>query len=189
MSKSPLPDTGPNADPGDALWRHMVRFDAARRGLTLDLTADDANRRRIAAAFGMISLEALSAHIVTTSVPGLKPLVHVHLELTGEVTQECGVSLEPFSHAISATLDLDCIQAGDVTDEVAAVGESELSLDDLDEPDVVENGQIDLGQYVIEALGEAYDPFARKPGVVFEEPETEAEPSPFAVLAKLKRDE
>jgi uncharacterized metal-binding protein YceD (DUF177 family) len=99
------------------------------------------------------------------------------------------VTLEAFSHPISAVLDLDCIQASDVTDEVAEVGEAELSLNDLDEPDVVENGQIDLGQYVIEALGEAYDPFARKPGVVFEEPEAAQEPSPFAILAKLKRDE
>ncbi len=72
---------------------------------------------------------------------------------------------------------------------MAEIGSREFSLADLDEPDVVENGQIDLGQYVIEALGDAYDPFARKPGVVFEEPEVEAEPSPFAVLAKLKRDE
>ncbi|MBW8733759.1 MAG: DUF177 domain-containing protein, partial [Asticcacaulis sp.] len=72
---------------------------------------------------------------------------------------------------------------------VAAIGESELGLSDLDEPDVIHSGQVDLGQYIIEALGEAYDPFARKPGVVFEEPEPEREPSPFAVLAKLKRDD
>jgi uncharacterized metal-binding protein YceD (DUF177 family) len=167
----------------------MVRFDAARRGLTLDLIADSAHRDRIAQAFGMISLEALSAHVTTQALPGLKPLVHIHLELHGQVTQECGVTLEPFSHAITGELDLDCIQAGDVTDEVAAIGEAELSLDDLDEPDVIENGQIDLGQYIIEALGEAYDPFARKPGAVFEELEMAPEPSPFAVLAKLKRDE
>ncbi len=173
----------------DGLWVHRVRFDAARRGLTVDLTADEAQRKTIAAAFGMVSLEALSAHIVTTGVEGPKPLVHLRLILKGEVTQECGVTLDPFSHPIDGRLDLDLIQAGDVSDEVADIGESELSLLDLDEPDVIENGQIDFGQYVIEALGEAYDPFARKPGAVFEEPEEEKEPSPFAVLAKLKRDE
>ncbi|HVZ29321.1 MAG TPA: YceD family protein [Asticcacaulis sp.] len=185
MSKPASPDTGND----ESLWRHEVRFDAARRGLDLALTADAEHRQAIADSFGMISLDALSAHVVTRAVSGPKPLVRVHLELTGQVTQECGVTLEPFSHTISAALDLDCIQAADVTDEVAAVGEAELSLDDLDEPDVIENGQIDLGQYIIEALGEAYDPFARKPGAVFEEPETEREPSPFAALAKLKRDE
>jgi uncharacterized metal-binding protein YceD (DUF177 family) len=171
-----------------SLWEHKVRFDAARKGLQLTLTADDARRRLIAENFGMISLDALTAIITTSDVKGLKPLVHVHVALTGDVTQECGVTLDPFSHAISSELDVDCIQAADVTDEVSAVGETELSLDDLDEPDVVTDGQIDLGLYVIEALGEAYDPFARKPGAVFEDIEAEPEPSPFAALAKLKRD-
>ncbi|MBW8733199.1 MAG: DUF177 domain-containing protein, partial [Asticcacaulis sp.] len=147
----------------DSLWTHRVRFDAARQGLTLDLVADEARRKTIAAGFGMVALDALSAHIVTHEVKGPKPLVHLHLDLRGEVTQECGVSLEPFSHAISATLDLDLIEARDVEDEVAAIGESELGLSDLDEPDVIHSGQVDLGQYIIEALGEAYDPFARKP--------------------------
>lgn len=175
------------ADAG--LWEHRVRFDAAFAGLSLDLEADAERRAAIARGFGMISLDALSAHVETKAVKGYKPMVHVRLQLKGMVTQECGVSLETFSHAIAGQLDIDCIERARVTDEVAEIGESELSLDDLDEPDVVSNGQIDLGQYIIEALGESYDPFARKPGVVFEEPDMAPEPSPFAVLAKLKRDE
>jgi len=171
------------------LWEHRVRFDQALKGLTLDLVADDARRAAIAAGFGMLSLDALTAHVVTREAASDKPMVHIRLTLKGEVTQECGVSLEPFSHAISGELEIDCIEKQRVTSEVAEVGSREFTLDDLDEPDVIENGQIDLGQYVIEALGEAYDPFARKPGAVFEEPEAEKEPSPFAVLSKLKRDE
>jgi len=138
--------TDPKSDSGH-LWEHKVRFDAARKGLKLTLTADEARRRLIAEAFGMISLDALTAIITTSATTGLKPLVHVRVDLTGEVTQECGVTLDP---------------------------------------DVITNGQIDLGLYIIEALGEAYDPFARKPGVVFEDIEAEPEPSPFAALAKLK---
>ena len=173
----------------EGLWTHRVRFDAARRGMSVELVADEAHRKTIAEGFGMISLDALTAKITLTETKGIKPVVHLHLDLRGDVTQECGASLEAFSHPISTTLDLDLIQAADVDDEVKEIGEAELSLNDLDEPDVIHGGQIDLGQYVIEALGEAYDPFARKPGVVFEEPEPEKEPSPFAVLAKLKRDE
>jgi len=170
------------------LWQHKVRCDAARKGLQLTLAADAAHRRLIAENFGMIALDALTAVVTTSAVKGLKPLVRVHVELTGEVTQECGVTLEPFSHAIASELDVDCILAADVTDEVAGLGEAELSLDDLDEPDIVTDGQIDLGLYIIEALGEAYDPFARKPGAVFEDIEAEPEPSPFAALSKLKRE-
>lgn len=178
-----------SAQKDEGLWEHKVRFDAAYSGLTLDLVADAARRDIIARGFGMISLDALTAHIETRPAKGYKPMVHVRLTIDGHVTQECGVSVEPFSHPIHGEFDIDCIERAKVTDEVAAIGESELSLDDLDEPDVITAGRIDLGQYIIEALGEAYDPFARKPGVVFEEPEVETEPSPFAVLAKLKRDE
>ena len=186
MSKTDA-QSEPKSDSGN-LWEHKVRFDAARKGLKLTLTADEARRNLIAEAFGMVSLDALTAVITTSATAGIKPLVHVHVDLTGEVTQECGVTLDPFSHGLSARLDLDCIQAGDVADEVTEPGEAELRLEDLDEPDIVTNGQIDLGLYVIEALGEAYDPFARKPGVVFEDIEAEPEPSPFAALAKLKGD-
>lgn len=171
------------------LWEHRVRFDQAAKGLKVDLVADEAHRAVIEKAFGMITLNNLTAHIETKAAAGAKPVVHVSLALTGEVTQECGVTLEPFTHEISSELEIDCIEKQRVTTEVAEVGAREFTLDDLDEPDVIENGQIDLGQYVIEALGEAYDPFARKPGAVFEEPEPVKEPSPFAVLAQLKRDE
>jgi uncharacterized metal-binding protein YceD (DUF177 family) len=172
----------------ETLWEHKVRFDAARQGLDLTLSADEDRRKAIAADFGMVSLDALTARITTHEIRGVKPLVHVHVRLDGEVTQECAVTLDAFSHPISAELDVDCIQAADVEDEVKPVGEAELSLNDLDEPDIVHSGQIDLGLYIIEALGEAYDPFARKPGVEFEDIEAEPEPSPFAVLAKLKRE-
>ena len=178
------------SDQSDAgLWEHRVRFDQAGKGLKIDLVADDAHRNTIAQAFGMIGLNSLTAHVETRSAPGDKPIVHVSLTLKGDVTQECGVTLEPFTHAISGELEIDCIEKQRITNEVAEIGAREFTLDDLDEPDVIENGQIDLGQYVIEALGEAYDPFARKPGAVFEEPEAVKEPSPFAVLAQLKRDE
>ena len=46
-------------------------------------------------------------------------------------------------------------------------------------------GQI-LAAYVVEDLALAIDPFPRKPGVEFEAPDAPGEPSPFAVLAKLK---
>lgn len=174
------------------LWEYRVRFDDALKGQTLELVADEARRKKLEAAFGMQKLISLTATIRTLSkvaVPhgGTRsvPMAHIEVSLKGEVTQECAVSLEPFTHGIEADIEIDCIRAADYVPP-EETGENELSLDDLDEPDVIEGPEIDIGLYVIEALGEAYDPFARKPGVVFVEPEPEVEPSPFAVLAKLK---
>jgi uncharacterized metal-binding protein YceD (DUF177 family) len=53
-------------------------------------------------------------------------------------------------------------------------------------PDIVEDGQIDLGQYVVEQLALRLDPFPRKPGAEFVQPPEPAEISPFAVLKSLR---
>jgi uncharacterized metal-binding protein YceD (DUF177 family) len=61
-----------------------------------------------------------------------------------------------------------------------------VTLEDDDPPDEIEGGVVDLGAYVVEHLALALDPFPRKPGVEFEAPAQESEPSPFAALARLK---
>lgn len=183
-----MADTHPDTD--DLLWAYPVTFDKAFKGLDIILEADEAQRERVKAAFGMIELIRLNVQVKTVGKArhDLSEMVHISVNLSGEVTQECGVTLEPFTHEISSDLEVDCIRAETYSRPQQAAGEQELSADDLDEPDLIENGRIDLGLYIIEALGEAYDPFARKPGAVFEEPEVEAEPSPFAALSRLKFD-
>jgi len=182
QSDSPSPDS--------PLWTHLIRYDEAARGLDLRLEADEARRQVIAEGFGMSELHGLEAQVKTRSARGNKgDIVVVSVAVKADVTQECGVTLELFRHEVGAEIEVTCAQVEKRRTDKADEPEQELSLDDLDEPDRIENGQIDIGQYVIEALGEAYDPFARKPGAVFEEPDTPAEPSPFAVLSQLKRDQ
>lgn len=178
------------SDIDDLLWTHPVTFDKAFKGLDIALEADEPLRAHLKQAFGMANLISLNTRIKTVgkSGHGRGDVVHVSVDLTAEVTQECGVTLELFTHNIASTLEVDCIEAPAPSGDAVSTGEHELSAQDLDEPDVIENGRIDLGLYIVEALGDAYDPFARKPGAVFEEPEAQAEPSPFAVLSKLKLD-
>jgi uncharacterized metal-binding protein YceD (DUF177 family) len=176
-------------DKDKSLWSHFVRFDEAFRGLDQSLMADAERLMVIKDAFGMSELHALSAKLHTQGDRGPDgDIVLVQVSLKGEVTQECGVSLDLFRHEIASELEVRCALKDRYKQKVPVAGELELGFHDLDEPDLVEDGQIDLGLYIIEALGEAYDPFARKPGVIFVEPETAPEPSPFAVLAALKRD-
>ncbi|MCT6647115.1 DUF177 domain-containing protein, partial [Enterococcus faecalis] len=67
--------------------------------------------------------------------------------------------------------------------------EIEVTLDE-DDVDPIEDGKIDLGQYAVEQLALSLDPFPRKPGAEFVQPEEPAEISPFAALKALKpRDE
>ncbi len=71
---------------------------------------------------------------------------------------------------------------------LSAEPEHELELDPEadDPPDEISDGVLPLGAYVLEDLSLAIDPFPRKPGVAFEPPPGPSEPSPFAVLARLK---
>jgi hypothetical protein len=57
---------------------------------------------------------------------------------------------------------------------------------DVDAPDPIIGGIIDLGATVSEFLTLSLDPYPRRPGAVFTEPDTpDEEPSPFAVLRQI----
>jgi uncharacterized metal-binding protein YceD (DUF177 family) len=104
------------------------------------------------------------------------------------VRQTCGVTLEPFESDLEGEIRLRALPQGSAAlggpDE--AGGELDLDPEADDPPEVLPDDRIDLGAYVVEDLSLAIDPFPRKPGVEFEAPEQPGEPSPFAVLAKLK---
>jgi hypothetical protein len=69
----------------------------------------------------------------------------------------------------------------------------DLSPTDLDPPDPIIGGVIDLGQVVAEQLVLALDPFPRAPGAAFDSPadapaaEGTPTPGPFAALAALRQ--
>jgi len=79
--------------------------------------------------------------------------------------------------------------------------DTEMSYEDLKDmdlgineeaPEIIENGQIDLGQIAIEQLALVMEDYPRRVGEVFEfvsefDEETTREAHPFAVLEKLKK--
>ncbi|HRJ63717.1 MAG TPA: DUF177 domain-containing protein, partial [Brevundimonas sp.] len=96
------------------------------------------------------------------------------------LAQTCGITLEPLPLEIDAPFVLTLAEAVDEeSDEIV------ITMDD-ESPDLIENGQIDLGQYAVEQLALRLDPFPRKPGAEFVQPPEPAEISPFAVLKQLR---
>jgi hypothetical protein len=72
--------------------------------------------------------------------------------------------------------------------EPAALDNLDLSDAAADQPEALENGQLDLGALAAEFLMLAIDPYPRKAGAVFEPLPAGKEPAgPFAALANLKR--
>jgi len=167
-------------------WRETVTLAEAQRGtVRRALQADPAARGRIAKVLGLDALESLTAEVKVS--PWLDG-VQIEGRWRAAVRQTCGVTLDPFDSDLEGELRLRALPQGSAAlggaDE--AGGELDLDPEGEDPPDVLPDDRIDLGAYVVEALSLAIDPFPRKPGVQFEPPEQAGEPSPYAVLAKLK---
>jgi len=156
----------------------IVRVNEIGPGIRRTLEPDAATRARIARSLDLASLDAFTATL------DIRP-ARVGWSLSGRVVadavQTCGLTLEPLPVAIDETFSIDLIEA---TEPVAGE-EVEVSLED-DTPDVIEDGRIDLGQYAVEQLALTLDPFPRKPGAAFVQPEEPAEISPFAVLKAFR---
>jgi len=156
----------------------------------------DEDRQRIAQAYELEAMPALKADLNLS--PWRKAGIRVHGTVKAILRQRCGVTLEIFDQELTDEIDRTFEPlpksprtARDLNDE----GEIEIQMESIDPPDVIENGKIDLGAVICEQLALNIDPFPRKPGVAFEaaltgetdEGEDDGkEPSPFAVLAKLK---
>ena len=167
-------------------WREVLTLAEAQRGaVRRTLEADAAARERIAKALGLDALPGLDAELrVSPWLDG----VQIDGRWRARVRQTCGVTLEPFDSDIEGEIHQRAVPQGSSALGGADEGGGELDLDpDADDPpDVLTDDKVDLGAYVVEDLSLAIDPFPRKPGVEFEPPEQPGEPSPFAVLAKLK---
>ncbi len=165
-----------------AAWSEPLRLDQIGKGVVRRISASEESRRRIAAELDLASLDRLDAEV---EVRPFGDSWEVSGRLSAAAEQTCGVTLEPLPVEIDARFAVRVVAEAPPVEDGPPV---EFGLDSEDPPDVAEDRVIDLAAYVVEHLALELDPFPRKPGVEFEPPAGEAEPSPFAVLAKLRRD-
>lgn len=158
-------------------YSEPVRLHQVPGGVKRTLEPDAATRARIVKALDLASLDAFSAEMELAPTPaGWRLSGRVRASLA----QTCGITLEPLPLEIDAPFALTLAEAVEEDSE-----EIIITLDD-ESPDLIENGQIDLGQYAVEQLALRLDPFPRKPGAEFVQPPEPAEISPFAVLKPLR---
>ncbi len=158
-------------------FSEVVRVNEIGAGLARTLVPDAEAKVRIAKALDLASLDSFEAEV--TLAPG-----RAGWTLSGRVIatleQTCGITLELIPVQVDERFSVELVEASEPEPD-----EVEVTLDD-DAPDVVEDGRIDLGQYAVEQLTLTLDPFPRKPGAEFVQPEEPAEISPFAVLKAFK---
>ncbi|MBB3772980.1 uncharacterized metal-binding protein YceD (DUF177 family) [Angulomicrobium tetraedrale] len=152
-------------------------------GTTVKLAPDAATRAALAADFGIPGISALTATV--TLVPGSGGSVRVTGHLDAVVTQTCVVTLENFEGPVSEDIDMHFAPAEKLPEVKPG---AEIDVTELNLPDPLVNGTVDVGGVVAEFLALGLDPYPRKPGVAFSGVEelSDAEASPFAALARLR---
>lgn len=158
-------------------FSETIRLNEIGSGLSRRLEPDGAVRVRIARSLDLASLDVFEAEM---SVMPVREGWRLSGRIVARAVQTCGLTLEPLPVEIDRTFSVDLVEAAEPVDD-----EVEVTLDD-DAPDVVEDGRIDLGQYAVEQLALTLDPFPRKPGAEFVQPEQPVEVSPFAVLKAFR---
>lgn len=121
---------------------------------TVEIEANDAERRALAGRFRLVAIERLTARL---AVRREGATVLAEGRVTGDVVQACSVTDEPLRVTVDEPVSLR------FDEEVASGDEIELSEDALDTMSI-ENGAIDLGEAAAETLLLALDPFPRGPG-------------------------
>lgn len=172
----------PDAPP----FSHPVEVAAIPRGgLNVRLEVDEAARERIARDIHIAAIPALSARLHLTPIPGGG--VRVTGELQARVVQVCVVTLELFESPVREEIEVEFAEADAVEADDVSPGD-EIEITDLDAPDPIVDGRIDLGAVTAEFLALALDPYPRKPDarLDFEEPDPQAA-SPFAALRALAK--
>jgi len=160
-----------------------LRLHQVGAGLKRTLEPNAEERARIVKALNLLSLDDFTAEMsVTPTVSGWR----IDGRVKAEAVQPCGLTLEPVPESVNQTFLINLTEQPPEA-EVDENGEIDLELDDSF-PDYVEDGKIDLGQYAVEQLLLALDPFPRKEGAVFVQPPEPVELSPFAVLKSMKDD-
>ena len=161
----------------DLPYSEPVRLHQVGGGVARSLEPDAAARARIAKALDLASLDAFAADMTLAPSPGGWRLSG---RVRAKLAQTCGITLEPLPVEVDAPFTVSLAEAVDEDSE-----EIVITLDD-ESPDLIEGGQIDLGQYAVEQLALLLDPFPRKPGAEFVQPPEPTEISPFAVLKQLR---
>lgn len=164
-------------------------FDITRlapEGASETISATDEECRAIAVRFGVEAVHSVSAaiHIQPWKRGGFR----ARGDATAKISQICVVTLDPFDTVVRAQLD-----------QIFVAKNSRLAADDMevvvahDEDDIgyVDDGEIELGEFAVEALCLELDPYPRKDGAELPLSSTETaadEPkaNPFAVLKQLK---
>ncbi len=142
----------------------------------------------LAKRFDLRELSNLKADLRIRRVEG-GDVVRLEGKLSADVVQTCVVSLQDVHAHIEGEFDTFLAEEPKHTKKFG--DEAEFGIDDDDSaPELITNGQLDLGEMVAQYLSVELDPYPRAPGVSLaaqlSETGLEVKNNPFSVLKTMK---
>lgn len=164
-------------------FAHGLLIAQISNGERLDLTADAEERKAVAERLRLASLDRLEAHAALER-DGAE--VRAKGRVKAVLEQSCVATGEPVAASVDEPFDIRFLP------EPQSGSDAEIELGDQACDVVFHDGStIDLGSAIADTLALSLDPFPRSAGADAALRESgvlsEAEASPFAVLARLKR--
>lgn len=139
----------------------------ARKGMTVSIKADEAERGALAEEHDLLSVERFAAEL--TVRPWKADGVRITGTVEADITQSCVVTLEPVSSHIEEDVSATLVPEGSrlARNEVEG-GEFVLDAEGPDMPDTFHGSIIDVGALAVEFFTLGIDPYPRRPGAVME---------------------
>ena len=167
-------------------FAHRLPLNQIRDGERIELSADEAERRRVAERLGLRSLDRLEAH---ASLERKGEIVRSRGRLKASLCQSCAVTGDPVETHADEPFDIYFLP-----EPKAGNSDEEVELVEADCDVVFHDGAaFDLGGAIADTLALGLDPYPRSAGAEAALKEagvlSEAEAGPFPALAKLKRSE
>ena len=137
----------------------------SRSGENLKISGDDKLCEAFAEACGVSAFERFDAFVKVQ--PFKKGGAKLSGTLSALVVQPCVVSMEPVEQQIEIAIERSFLPAPEIAKRNRIIEDGELILDpdQADEPDEIENGEIDTWQVLVEELCLEIDLYPRKENV------------------------
>lgn len=141
---------------------HVARL--PRKGMRVEIEADDGQRAALAAAHGLEGVDSFRAELDV--IAWKKGGVKVEGRVRARIVQACIVSLEPVEQAVDEDVSALYLPEGSklALPQRSAEGEMILDPEGEDAPETFSGDSIDVGQLAEEFFALGIDPYPRKAG-------------------------
>lgn len=191
--------TNTSAKPGRGVWTYLiVAGDISNEARDFNIKPESEDLQALAVALDILTVHSIKA---TMTLHRTKKSLRIRGEVSAVVDQSCVATLEPVRQRVSEEIDRTYVASREevelVFKKMNSNREMMIDPDEIDPPEVIENGRLDLAAIALEHVILGFDLYPRAKGseaasslVVGENADSDTgesgKKSPFAALAKLK---